>query len=273
MSRIIVPPFADTEERLRGDFLLRACLPLFYQYSDGTVRLRATGTLFEIADQFFIVTAGHVFDRMESDHEEIDSARFAVPESHVLATVHNIGSYIKVRPKQQHYDVALFQLTSPETIAKLKAGWECLTLAQIAKPLAGEYVTVAGCPIRESDHSSYFVRGKFFKITSNLLPQAPTNLERPADPNELFIAYAGEAQLPNGKTTKTPDLTGVSGASIWQHREPGPGEVWSGRANYRCVGVQHAVSPSYIWAWHWNVVAECLRLISPELEAAVLRAL
>ncbi|MNX56257.1 hypothetical protein D3C86_870460 [compost metagenome] len=85
---------------------------------------------------------------------------------------------------------------------------------------------------------------------------------------DLFFNYGYEGNLLMGKPVKTPELSGVSGASIWElHPTTG---IWTPESGTRVVGIQSAFRHlRYMRGKSWWAVARVLEQADSALAAAV----
>ena len=109
-------------------FALNVTMPIFLEVGDSG-GLLATGTLFKVSGRTFLITARHVFDGLP------DLTRLAFPENPIRGGLFTFGSFTVLKPTEDYIDVAAVELESAETIARLDANWQFLSLDNVAASL------------------------------------------------------------------------------------------------------------------------------------------
>ena len=146
-------------------FALNVTIPILRDTVNG-VGLLATGTLFEIAERQFIVTARHIFDDVR------DLTALAFPENPMKGSLHTFGSFELVKPAEEHVDIAVMELKETATISKLKDGWQFLSLSNVALPsttLNDGAFFLSGYPASLTQESGGWLRGA--RVTAYLRNQ------------------------------------------------------------------------------------------------------
>lgn len=246
-------------------FVLNVTLPIFLEVGDSG-GLHATGTLFKIDGRSFLVTARHIFDDLP------DLTRLAYPENPIRGGLFTFGSFNVLKPTEEHIDVAAVELKSADTIARLDRNWQFLSLENVAAPsrvTSDGAFFVCGYPASLTKTESGWTKGKLATAYTQRLPVPPVDAAPPIFPElDLFFDYGYEATSVTGESVKTPELPGVSGASIWELR-PISG-VWTPETATRVVGIQSAFRHSkYIRAKSWWALAKVLEETDQALAAAV----
>lgn len=214
-----------------------------------------------------LVTARHVFDEVS------DLEKLAYPEAPKRGSLHTLGKSVVVKPTDENIDVAVVLLDDPETVERLNKSWQFLSLKNIAAPALstpdGQFF-VAGFPASLTKPVGDWLSGAFVTAYTQRIPEIPADAERPVDPQlDLFFDYAKTAYLESGKEVNTPELPGVSGASIWQARDPSS-PIWTPEGSFAVVGVQSAyIHSKYIRAKSWWAVAKVLEQIDAQLATTV----
>jgi hypothetical protein len=247
-------------------FVLNVTIPILLETANGACLL-ATGTLFEIADRQFIVTARHIFDDLT------DLTRLAFPERPFNGAVHTFGTFQLVKPIKEHVDVAVMELQCGETIAKLKSGWQFLSLSNVALPSLtspnGAFF-LSGYPASLTQNAGEWIESAFATAYTQLIPDVPSEATLPVVPElDLFFDYGHDAISITGKPIKTPKLPGASGASVWEYKSVAC-VVWNPESLVRVVGVQSSyIHSKYFRAKNWVVVAKVLEQIDPKIAEIV----
>lgn len=246
-------------------FVLNVTVPIFLEVGDSG-GLLATGTLFKIDGRSFLITARHIVN------DVTDLTCLAYPENPTRGELFTFGSFTILKPNEEHIDVAAVEFKSPETIARLEANWQFLSLENVAAP---SWVTsdgaffVSGYPESLTKLESGWTTGKLATAYTQRLPTPPAEAKLPAFPElDLFFDYGHDATSVTGQPMKTPEMPGVSGASVWELR-PASG-VWAPENATRVVGIQSAYLHSkYLRAKNWWAVAKVLEQADVALAAAV----
>lgn len=246
-------------------FVLHVTVPIFLEVAD-SVRLLATGTLFQVGGRSFLITARHVFDKLT------DLMKLAFPESPLHGRLYTLGSITVLSPSDEHIDVAVVELRSTEVIKRLEANWHFLSLANVAAPsrvTGGGTFLVSGYPESLTNNEAGCTRSKLVTAYTQRLASVPAEAKQPVIPElDLFFDYSRDAISVMGKPIETPELLGVSGASIWELR-PVSG-VWAPGTATRVVAIQSAyIHSKYIRGKSWLAVAKVLEQADHCMAAAV----
>jgi len=259
----VTPIEAEAIER----FALHVTVPIFLEVGDSS-RLLATATHFRIDERSFLITARHIFDK------GLDLEKLAYPENPLQGGLYTLGAFTVLKPSDEHIDVAALELTSEDTVKRLTENWQSLSLENVAVASANTgdgTCFVSGYPESLTKNEAGWIKGKLATAFTQRLPTVPAEAEAPVVSElDLFFDYSREAKSVSGQVIKTPELPGVSGASVWELR-PSSG-VWAPEKVTRVVGIQSAYLHSkYIRAKSWWAVAKVLEQADPTL-AEVVRA-
>ena len=249
--------------------LLAECSVPIYVPDDGQPVQHGTGTLCQIADLTFIVTAAHVFDAWAVGGRTLYSGA-AVPGSTLVPLSGQVNGHVEA-------DVAVFALTD-ETTAAL-AGYRPLSLSRADRrgrpPEEGWYL-VYGFPrcFTDSDSDQRHVSAGPYMHGSTLYRGRTTHLQDAETLNSdvhLLLMADGLHIDSNGDLTTLPRLNGISGGSMWQTFRPGQRpDAWTPEYA-EVVGVQTHVYPKtgIIRGTRWWVVEEIIRRNWPHLAPAL----
>ncbi len=257
-----MPPPTPMEAAAIEKFALNVTVPILYETADAAV-LHASGTLFEVAERQFVVTARHIFDDLP------DLTRLAYPENPLKGNAHTFGSFQLAKPTEEHFDVAVMELQDSDTVSKLKTGWHFLSLANVALPSAtapdGSFF-LSGYPASLTKKTGEWLRGAFATAYTQRIPEVPPEAQPPiVSELDLFFDYGHDAISIAGKDVRTPELPGCSGASVWEIKQTSPG-IWTPESVVRVVGVQSAyVHSKYFRAKSWWAVAKILEKIDVQI--------
>lgn len=248
-----------------GEFAKQVTVPILYD-DPAVLDQVGTGTLFTVADRYFLVTAAHLFDRT-------DPARFAVPSNPIRdPNPSTLGRYELYRPKEDFVDIAVLELLESATIDKVKTGWRILTLRNVWRASARGVFALCGYPsARARRVGTHLIGGSLMTAYSERMPNVPENAEQPVHPElDLFFYYDLEATGIDGKPLKTPHLGGTSGASVWEYREPAGNAIWTPERAFKIVGVQSSFRKGdFFRAKSWTFVLEILRKADASLVKAI----
>jgi hypothetical protein len=259
-------PNPPLEKNIVESFVLSVTLPILLDHESG-VKLLATGTLFKVGGQHFLVTARHVFDGISKPEN------LAYPEAPRRGGTHTFGKSVVVKPDDENIDVAVVLLDETETVDRLTKSWQFLSLKNIAAPAVNApdgHFFVAGYPASLTKSIDGWLSGSFVTAYTQRMPEAPVEATQPVSAElDLFFDYGKKAVSTSGIEIDTPELPGVSGASIWQPREF-VGTIWTPEAALSVVGVQSSyIHSKYIRAKSWWAVAKVLEKIDASLAFAV----
>lgn len=153
-------------------FTATVTVPVLYDSSTGVDQV-GTGTLLTLADRYFIVTAGHLF-------ENHDPARFAIPKGRINADLHSLGPFNLYRAEEPEFDIAILELQEEFTLSYVKTGWRVLQLENIgpASPVAGEFV-LCGYPSARARRTGDAIGGGLLTVFTQRMPDIPKKRSRP----------------------------------------------------------------------------------------------
>jgi Trypsin-like peptidase domain len=249
---------------LVGQFMRTRTIPLVWK-GDGYTSSVGTGTLFKIADRHFIITARHIFDAYAPDKVAYQARR---DNTTSLAT---IGLARLVKPTTEHHDVAVIELLEDATKNKLSAGWEFLTLDNVAPASDDGLIALMGYP-EFTSRSELWMPPKGIVYSSNRIIDPPKEAKNVNPDVDLFFEY-GRTAVADDKEIDAPELNGTSGGSVWEYVDL-DGGFWAPEKVVKVVGVQSArLIGKYFRAVNWGVVASILGQMDPDLKAAVMQIL
>lgn len=138
-------------------------------------------------DRSFLITARHIFDKVS------DLTRLAYPENPIRGKLFTFGCFNLLRPSEEHIDVAAIELQSAETISRLEANWQFLSLQNVAAPSAatgdGAFF-VSGYPEALTKSESGWTKAKLATAYTQRLPAPPVGAASPVVPElDLFFDY------------------------------------------------------------------------------------
>jgi hypothetical protein len=203
----------------------------------------------------------------------VDPATLAYPEKPLGGAINTFGHANILKPIEVHVDVAVIELLDPETVQRFDENWQYLTLENVAKASKnthGGSCFFSGYPASLIRNDDGWTKGKFVTVYTQRIPSVPPEASHPVTPGlDLFYDYGYEGTSLSGETVRTPELPGVSGASIWELAPNAP-LVWSAEAVTRVVGIQSAfIHSKYIRAMSWLAVAKVLEQSDEQLALAV----
>lgn len=247
-------------------FILNVTIPIFVE-TEGRAKLHATGTLFEIAGRQFIITARHIFEDLP------DLTKMAFPENPRKGKLYTLGSFRIAKPKQEHIDIAVMELQSEETIAKLKANWKFLRMENVELPSTASFDGVfflSGYPTSLTKIATDEVQSMIVTAYTQRISYDQIGEKYNANPElDLFFEYGHTATSITGEEIETPELRGLSGASVWEYK-PNTSTIWAPESNTRVVGVQsHYLHSKCFLAKNWWAVGKVLEMIDYQLAKAV----
>jgi hypothetical protein len=174
------------------------------------------------------------------------------------------------RPQKESIDVAIVELRDRETIARLKAGWQFLTLDSVRAPHEHGVFILAGFPVELATSADGKVTGPLAAVFSERTTRVPQEAREPVESSlDLFFHYDRDGVGLDGSPFKAPSLKGTSGGGVWEY-QPRVQGLWSPAKAVKVVGVQSSLlAGGYFRAKHWGAVAEVFRQFDPELASAI----
>jgi hypothetical protein len=238
----------------------RATVPLLYKQDD-IYHSVATGTLFEVADRYFIITARHIFDGIEPE-------KLAYPEHSDGTVVRTIGISRLVRPDTDKIDVAVIEVLDSVTREKLLSGWQFLTLENLAPATNDGVFALMGYPSETSTRKGEWrpAAGIVYFSERICAPLDAPDLNPAID---LFFGFGSTAIRESREEVNAPDLAGTSGAAVWECGDL-MGGLWAPTKILKIVGVQSAQwKKRYFRAVSWAAVASIFGQMDENLKIAI----
>lgn len=247
-----------------------------------TIYLLGTGSLFQVADERFVVTAGHVVRQAHTYDRTIGISG----DSKSLISVHGDWMVSTSDREEDPYDVAVFQL--PERALARLTQYRFLRISDIClspESKTGVF-TVFGHPgiwatpsrddhepvnLKRLEYTAYSYQGR----VRDLLDYDPKfHLLLDADPEEVTWEDGSPATFTrrNGAQAEFPrDLSGISGGPVWRIGDLSvPVTEW-GRSATGLVGIETGVyQPSrVIRVTRWAAVTTLIHSAFPQLRHAI----
>ncbi len=273
LDPLILRALSKVEKLAIEGFMKSVALPILYDWGQKGIDQIGTGTLISVGSRQFLITARHLFKDGTYDY---DPKLLAYPETPEGPTVYTLGKCILCLATDPAVDVAVIELKNKTTINRLKEGWRFLSPRNIGKPgYFGEFL-LSGYPSVKLVQRGALLGGTLLSVYSERIATPPTNIVPPATPVDLFFWYDDEAELLDGRTVKTVDLPGTSGASVWSCVPVPKSKLWTPEASLRVVGVQSAYSyprRKYFRAVNWLAVAVMFEKIDRRLGKIITNAL
>lgn len=237
------------EQRFAMLGFLQACtIPIIAEKGEAA-NVVGTGTLFDFGDGLCLVTAAHVLKGEDYGHKDL-----GVPDTPTGPGMHTLGSF-NIR-QEQHWDIAILQLTSAETVARLRAGWTVLSGRNIAWSDDSDTYALAGCPRRSVILAAGALNAEWVAM---FVESYQGEVEEPKGEFDLITAYPNHVYRQNGLQQDAPETVhGLSGTSIWQPSRKVDG-LWTPEHAMKIVGIQLSSAPRrYIRARSWAVASAVL---------------
>lgn len=236
-------------------YMLARTVPIVSTQSvDGFPVLLGTSTLIDIAGVLYLVTADHLFE------DGIDLKQLAIPTNPRSAELWTIGSFTRCAIHDRDLDIAAIQIESADTEHRLRAGWKVLPIDMIDSPSQSGRFALCGYPADLTRRTDDFLVGKLLTIYTDRLHQVPSDADRPVHPEvDLFFLCDDSAENLFGAKAELPRLQGTSGSSVWEIKEPAPGQPWLPESVLRVVGINSSYRKGrYFRSKNWWLSAEML---------------
>ena len=235
------PPVPAARADAIGAALLRRAVPLA-RIDAGRLEPLATAALVHDGGHFGLLTAAHIFDGVQSGDIAVPLPRDGrlAPLRFVCVTV----------VAHAHSDLAIVWIDDRSLAKRLCANWQASPIDDwtMAGSLASTYVLVGypACNARRIDGRVY--------SKPLILFTGPVDAQR--------YIYARTAQRIDGETIWTPELDGVSGATLWSINDEGDDGI-------TCVLRPAAIQVAFLHSAHLR--AESMQLMGELLRSSVAR--
>jgi hypothetical protein len=170
--------------------------------------------------------------------------------------MHTLGSFNLLQ--ERDWDIAILQLTSPETIERLRAGWAVLSGGNIQFAAASGTYVLAGCPRQSVVLGANALQAEWIAM---FVGDYSGEVEDGRGEFDLVTSYPTDVYRQNGLQQSPPETVhGLSGTSVWQPSgQIAPREMWTAEAAMRVTGIQlSSVGGKYIRARSWAIASEML---------------
>ena len=102
--------------------------------------------------------------------------------------------------------------------------------------------------------------GTPISIHTGMLPDTPPNADQPVIPGiDVFLLCDDSAELIDGTQSAIPHLKGISGAPLWEYREPKQGEIWTAESTLKVAGISTSYrAGEYVRGKSWQLISQVL---------------
>lgn len=214
-------------ERFAG----RVAVPMLHEHEPGSVDQIGTGTLFGVDDRLILITAGHIFDKINAEDLVIPST--------MTKELYGIGPYRLHRADHEDIDIALVELRHLPSIERARRGWHVLSLDDVVEPSHDGAFILTGYPSERLTRVGGLLGGSLLTLHTERLLAPPKGVQTSAATDlDLFMRYDQTGFTFDGGTAAVPKLPGCSGAPVWEYREPEDMVFWNAESCLKVVGVQ-----------------------------------
>lgn len=239
------------EQRLAMLSFLQGCtVPIVAEKGD-VANVVGTGTLFDFGDGLCLVTAAHVLQGHDYGRKDL-----AVPDLPTGPSMHTLGSFNLLQ--ERDWDIAILQITSPETVDRLRAGWTVLSGGNIQWTGGNGTYALAGCPRESVVLGASALQAEWIAM---FVGSYEEEVENGRGEFDVITTYPRYVYRQNGLQQDAPDTVhGLSGTSVWQPSgKIDTGAMWTPEAAMRVTGIQlSSVGGKYIRARSWAIASEML---------------
>jgi hypothetical protein len=208
LARLNMPPTTPLlrEQRLAILGFLQVCtIPIVAEKGD-IANVVGTGTLFDFGEGLCLVTATHVLKGQDYGHRDL-----AVPDRPTGPGMHTLGSFNLLQ--EHNWDIAILQLTSPETVGRLRAAWTVLSGGNIQLPYQSETYALAGCPRKSVVLGAGALQAEWIAM---FVGSYQKEVEDGRGEFDLVTTYPRYVYRQNGLQQDAPGTVhGLSGTSVW----------------------------------------------------------
>lgn len=234
-------------------FLASVAVPILYDDPSNKLDHLGTGTLFELDDMHFLVTARHVLEGKELP-------RLLLPEQPGGKPI-TLGDFEVVTPQDppcMDLDLTILRLKHPEAIKTLTAGWRFLRRTNVAAPTHNGHFLLCGYPrvFVVPDDNGRKLSMKLVNLVTKRISATPHDAKQPVQENlDIFLSHDDGAYDLNDTTIGKLDLQGMSGSSVWEITERLSDEnFWNPSDDLKVVAIQVAQHEGYARAKNWAMV-------------------
>lgn len=254
MNRLISTGLPEREFAAVKQFLFRSTVPLVYEFGD-VAGVQGTGCLFEQSRHLYLVTAGHVLERLNPE-------TLGIPLRQIDSEVFTLGKGLVGWSKNDQFDVGAYRIDDESFARLLRQSYTVLSISNVGQAsLEGRYI-ISGFPCATVKRIGNTLQPK--DITQIHTRSYDGEVLGDRSSHDLFFNWGSEAESLWGHKTQTPSLKGISGAPVWLLTES-KDSIWSPERSLSLIGLQVSCDPDdrYIRALSWPVVAAALDQLKP----------
>ena len=242
------PGFSSIETEAVREFLRFCAVPLVREVGEN-LALMGTGTFFCLEGHLWLVTAAHVIP------DEQSLTKLAVP-MRTAGQFLTLGNCTLYRPDNLNLDVAIVLIQDAEFQQLVAQNWRVLDESNITRfDPAGSVYIIAGYPLETLAEKGMNWIASFTQIYTSPYPGGADD----ADHQMFRLTYSRSASHPSRGLVETPNLEGLSGASVWALTNL-TDDLWATDKVLKVVAVQVSFKHSdFIGAEWWTLVREVLR--------------
>lgn len=231
--------------------LKNVVVPVLEDKPDRDINQIGTSTLISHNDKTILLSAMHVFDRVEA-------LQIAVPSDCMGSRVVPLWPFEIVVSDDKNDDLIALVLNGAVS-NELRTGWRVINSHDCASPRGDQAYAISGYPSKLVKKFGPKMGGTLVTAYTDLMSSAPANAIAPVDERDIFFEYNEEATRGDGTTIRSPRLQGVSGAGIWEIQVPNGKEFWTPQNALTLVGVETDTRHfEYIRGKTWKTVVERL---------------
>jgi hypothetical protein len=232
-------------------FITQRTVPLLLDRKNGTFEMLGSGTLAELSDRKFIVTARHsVAGKSLQD--------LALPVSPAnKSALQTLGGIVMSMPTTDKVDIAVIDVSNTWLASQPSDGWQFITEANVGQFSAANAFLIVGYPIALMKATSGEISGPPMMVITGMISGAPTSVSDYEPGLDRFFLYGPKSETLDGKTVESIALPGVSGAAVWQYTPFEGAGMWSPDKCLQMLAVENAYkADEYVRAHDWRMVLE-----------------
>ena len=253
---------SDVKHEAVKQFLRKVTVPILCDTPKGIDHI-GTGTLFEIDNKYFLITAQHIF-------ENFNAKDLSIPNNPTDSDLQTLGRFVLHKPSCEAIDIAVLQLQESRTIDTVKKGWRLLKPENAAPASPEGAFLLCGYPSQRITVHGGRLAGTLLIAYTARLGEMPKEAKQPVDPHlDLFFRHDTNPTDLDGQPIAGPHLGGTSGCSIWEYYESASRLVWTPESALRIIGIQSSfLKGQFIRTKSWEFVMATLREIDPNLSGS-----
>jgi hypothetical protein len=220
--------------------------------------VHGTGTLFEMNNRLYVITAGHVVESIMKYPNN-----YGIPIAKLKSDVYTFNKCDCISPSSgrdiELYDIAMMHIQDDQMCRLLKSNYSFLTKHNLSKVhnVSSDYLIVGFPAGMSTCIPGKQLYGNSLMLVTKLRAGKVSDIGDPNPHFDLFFHYPEFLVSDKGVQVPAPDLRGISGSSIWLFTDYASNSgLWYPGDLIKVVGIERSYKrKDWVRGIKWNAVA------------------